>query len=82
MQRNGTSERSPSQPKGGQPRGANEDHDEPAQDDAVPNFLTARELQAREPAKGTARNDVVADEDEDEDEDAGKRKPGNKPAPR
>jgi hypothetical protein len=63
MQRNETerrreprreAERDAAQPLGGQPRsGGDEDHlQEP---DQVPSFLTARELQAREPAKAEER---------------------------
>jgi hypothetical protein len=45
-----TAERDASQPMGGQPRP--DDGDEPLEKpENVPSFLTARELQAREPAK-------------------------------
>ena len=79
MQRNGTSERNASQPKGGQPPGANEEDDESPQNDAVPSFLTARELQARAPAKGVVQNDDAVEED---DEDDVKAPPATKPKPK
>ena len=67
MQRNGTSERNASQQKGGQPRGADEDDDSSPQKDAVPSFLTARELQARAPAKGVVRDEKPGEEEDDDE---------------
>ena len=72
MQRNGTSERNASQPKSGQPHGANDDEESP-QPGVVPSFLTARELQAPEPAKVTSPNEDTGE--------AVKRKPGEKRTP-
>jgi len=61
MQRPRTNaERNAAQPLGGQPRA--DDEDDPLQEpDRVPSFLTARELQAKDPAKGEARNDAGGD---------------------
>lgn len=50
-------EREASQPIGGQPRSADEDSDLQKPEDA-PSFLTARELQARDPAKGESGADA------------------------
>jgi hypothetical protein len=55
-----TAERDASQPLGGQPR--SDDEEEGLQlPEQVPSFLTANELQARDPAKGEARKDARGD---------------------
>ena len=65
-------ERDAAQPLDGQPRTDDED-DTLQEPDQVPSFLTARELQAREPGKGEARSESSLDDDDDESgEDSGK----------
>jgi hypothetical protein len=60
-------ERDAAQAIAGQPRDG--DDDELQQPENVPSFLTARELQARDPAKANAAPaDDGADDDEDEDD--------------
>ena len=59
MQRSST-EGQRAQQIGGQPR-TNDDHDELENPERVPSFLTARELQAKEPGKGESRGDSGGD---------------------
>ena len=44
-----------SQPAGGRPRPDDEEEESPQKPESAPNFLTARELQAREPAPDQER---------------------------
>jgi hypothetical protein len=46
-----TAERDASQPMGGQPRPGDDESESLQKPENVPSFLTARELQARDPAK-------------------------------
>ena len=63
-----TSERDASQAMFGNDR-AEGDDEELEQPERVPSFLTARELQARDPAKPSpADGSAMADDDDDEDE--------------
>ena len=53
-------ERDASQPMGGQPR-TDEEDDELQDPDQVPSFLTAQELQAKDPAKGSSGDEGERD---------------------
>ena len=70
-------ERDASQSLGGQPRTDEEDEDlqDPNQ---VPSFLTAQELQAKDPAKGAAPIDLGNDDNDDEDDEKPAKKKGGK----
>ena len=59
-------ERDAAQPIAGQPR-TDEDDDELQDPEQVPSFLTARELQAKDPAKATPSPDAGKDEDDEDD---------------
>ena len=48
-------ERDASQPGGDQPRRDDDEEESPQKPESAPNFLTARELQARDPAKNEER---------------------------
>ena len=48
-------ERDASQPAGGQPRPDDDGEESPQKPESAPSFLTARELQAREPAREAER---------------------------
>ena len=68
MQRNQNPGQNPRQPITGQPHD-HEDDDDLQDQETVPSFLTARELQAREPAKATPRDGAdEGEDDESEDE--------------
>jgi len=72
-------ERDATQPIAGQPRDHEED-DEALQDpETVPSFLTARELQAREPSKAQPRDvPVDGDASDSDDETPRREKPTKK----
>ena len=71
-------ERDASQPMGGQPR-TDEDDDELQDPEQVPSFLTAQELQAKDPAKRSSgdegERDAFASSDDDEPPRADREKP-------
>jgi hypothetical protein len=71
-------ERDATQPVAGQPRADAED--EELQDpETVPSFLTARELQARDPVKAQPRDVPLDGDGSDSDDDAaGREKPTKK----
>lgn len=58
--RRGTAERGATQPMAGQPR-AESDDDELQEPGTVPSFLTARELQARDPGKPPEDDDEAGE---------------------
>ena len=77
--RSQNAERDAAQPMAGQPR-SDDDEDDLQQPDDVPSFLTARELQARDPAKADGAGDTADDADEEPDADTDEVKPRKKPS--
>jgi hypothetical protein len=78
--RSQNAERDAAQPMAGQPR-SDDDEDSLQQPDDVPSFLTARELQARDPEKADGRGDTADDDDEpaeDIDEVKARKRPSGK----
>jgi hypothetical protein len=76
--RSNNAERDATQAMAGQPR-SDDDEDSLQQPDDVPSFLTAQELQARDPAKADGRDD--SDEEEpaaESDEPKARKKPSGK----
>ena len=76
-------ERDAAQPMGGQPRADDDDDEILGQpEDEVPSFLTARELQARDPAEsfdGDSKELLETESDDVDDDEETPRGKGRKP---